>query len=164
MPSIDCVPAVASTSAASGVPSVYDVFTVAGFPAFAGIPGILCFSAVVFIRAVAGIPAVHSVFAVASFLAIPGVSMLLLLVSLYTVLYNDTYIGYWTIILRLSECNFFRVSDYWNIEYQIGEFEKLSDYQISDQGPSLSDYWISDSQKTSGCPPLTIRLATLDFE
>jgi hypothetical protein len=32
--------------------------------------------------------------------------MLLLLVSLCTVLYNDTYIGYWTIILRLSECNF----------------------------------------------------------
>ncbi len=35
-----------------------------------------------------------------------------------------------------------------NIEYRIGEFKKLSDYQISDQGLNLSDYRILDSEKT----------------
>jgi hypothetical protein len=35
---IDCVPAVASNSAAAGVPLVPDVLTVAGLPAVAGVP------------------------------------------------------------------------------------------------------------------------------
>jgi hypothetical protein len=37
---------------------------------------------------------------------------------------------------------FFLLLDYWNIEYQIDEFKKLSDYRIL------------DSEKTIGCPPL----------
>ncbi len=32
--------------------------------------------------------------------------------------------------------------------------KKLSDYRISDQGLNLSDHRISDSEKTSSCPPL----------
>jgi hypothetical protein len=35
-----------------------------------------------------------------------------------------------------------------NIEYRIGKFMKLSNYWISDQGLNLSDYRISDSEKT----------------
>ncbi len=48
----------------------------------------------------------------------------------------------------------YRTTWYRNIEYRIGEFKKLSDYRISDQGLNLSDYRISDSKKTIGCPPL----------
>ncbi len=51
---------------------------------------------------------------------------------------------------------FFLLSNYWNIQYRIGEFKKLSEYQISDLGLNLSDYRISDSEKTIGCPPLFI--------
>ncbi len=49
------------------------------------------------------------------------------------------------------ELYFFLLLNDWNIEYRIGEFKKLSDYQISDQGLNLSDYRISE--KTIGCPP-----------
>jgi hypothetical protein len=34
------------------------------------------------------------------------------------------------------------------------------DYRISDQGLNLSDYRISDLEKTIGCPPLTVTLAS----
>jgi hypothetical protein len=63
---------------------------------------------------------------------------------------------YRTMSIRLY-CNIFLLSNYWNIEYRIGEFKKLTDYRISDQGLNLSDYLIiliSDSEKTIGCPPL----------
>jgi hypothetical protein len=59
-----------------------------------------------------------------------------------------------TIGLWLLDCNFFLLSNYRNIEYRIGQLKKVSDYQISDQGLNLSDYWISDSENTSGCPPI----------
>jgi hypothetical protein len=49
---------------------------------------------------------------------------------------------------------FFLLSNYRNIEYRFGEFKKLLDYRISDQGLNLSDNRISDSEKTIGCPPL----------
>jgi hypothetical protein len=62
--------------------------------------------------------------------------------------------GHRTIGLWLSECHFFLLSNYQNIEYCIGQLKKVSDYQILDQGLNLSDYRISDSEKTSGCPPL----------
>jgi hypothetical protein len=54
------------------------------------------------------------------------------------------------------DCNIFLLSNYGNIEYRIGEFKKLLHYRISDQGLNLSDYWLSDSEKTIGCPPLHI--------
>jgi hypothetical protein len=104
------------------------VLTLAWFPAFAGIPGVDGFPAVAFILAVASVsdvavfPAVDGVFAVAGFPAVPGVPMLLYLVSLRTVLYG---------LSIFSNCR--------NIEYWTGEFEKLSDYRISDQGQNLSD-------------------------
>jgi hypothetical protein len=63
------VPDVVSISAAAVVPLVPDVLTVAGFPAFVGVPGVVSFSAVAFIPAVAVIPAVDGVFSVASFSA-----------------------------------------------------------------------------------------------
>jgi hypothetical protein len=68
-------------SASAGVPLIPDVLTVAGFPAFVGIPGVVVFSDVAFIPAVAGVsavavgPAVDGVFAVASFPSNPGVPM-----------------------------------------------------------------------------------------
>jgi hypothetical protein len=37
-------------------------------------------------------------------------------------------------------------------EYSIGEFKKLSDYRISDQGLNLSDYRISDKKKNYRLP------------
>jgi hypothetical protein len=49
---------------------------------------------------------------------------------------------------------FFLLSDYRNIEYQIGEFKKLSDNGIFDLGLNLLDYQILDSEKTISCPPL----------
>ncbi len=69
---------------------------------------------------------------------------------------------YRTIGLWLSDCNFFLLSNYRNIEYRIGELTKLLDYRISDQGLNLSDYRISESEKNyrlttskgySGSPP-----------
>jgi hypothetical protein len=125
--------------AIAGVP---DVFTVAG------VPGVVGISAVAFIPAIAGVPANDSVFAVASFHANPCVPVLLNLVSLRTgtVLYNETYKATG---LLLSDCHFFF---YQNIEYRTGEFEKLSDYRISDQGLNLSDY--RNYKKTIGCPAL----------
>jgi hypothetical protein len=146
----DFVPDVPSISAA-GVPLVPDVLTVAGFP------DVVVFSAVAFIPAVAGIsavaavPAIDEVFAVASFLPLPGVSMLLLLVSLHTVLYNDIYRpqDYQAKAIGLS---FFLLSNYRTIEYRTGGFEKLSDYRLSDQ----KSHNLKDSQKTIGCQPLPL--------
>jgi hypothetical protein len=51
---------------------------------------------------------------------------------------------------------FFMLSNYLNIKYRIGEFKKLSDYRILDQGLNLSDNRISDSENTSVCPPLLL--------
>jgi hypothetical protein len=61
--------------------------------------------------------------------------MLLQLVSLHNefIQYNETYIGHRTIELSLSNCQFFLLSKYRTIEYQTGEFEKLSDYLILDK-------------------------------
>ncbi len=44
------------------------------------------------------------------------------------------------------------------LEYRIldGKFKKLSDYRITDLGLNLSDYQISDSEKSIGCPLLVI--------
>jgi hypothetical protein len=73
-----------------------------GFLAFVSVPGVGGFPAVAFIPAVAVVsavvvaPAVDGVFAVSSIPADPGVPMLLLLVSLHTVLYNEKYIGHRT--------------------------------------------------------------------
>jgi hypothetical protein len=44
---------------------------------------------------------------------------------------------------------FFLLSNYQNIKYRIGEFKKISDYQISNQDLNLLDYRISDSEKLS---------------
>jgi hypothetical protein len=41
-----------------------------------------------------------------------------------------------------------------NIEHRTGEFEKLPDYRIWEQSFNLSDYRISDAQKTIGLPAL----------
>jgi len=49
---------------------------------------------------------------------------------------------------------FFLLSYFWNIEYRIGNFKKLSNYWILDQGLDLSDYRISDSQKAIVCQAL----------
>ncbi len=47
----------------------------------------------------------------------------------------------WLITLSDYGCRIvtFLLSNYWNIEYRIGEFEKLSGYLISDKGLNLSD-------------------------
>ena len=42
------------------------------------------------------------------------------------------------------------LSDYWNTEYPINKFEKLSDYRLSDEGLNLSNYWILDFEQTVG--------------
>ncbi len=65
-----------------------------------------------------------------------------------TVLYFETY--------RLSDCYYFLPSDYRNIVYRTGEFEKISDYLMSDQVLNISEYRLSDSQKTVGSPALYI--------
>jgi len=59
-----------------------------------------------------------------------------------TVLYFETY--------RLSDCYYFLPSYYRNIVYRTGEFEKISDYLMSDQVLNISEYRLSDSQKTVG--------------
>jgi hypothetical protein len=59
--------------------------------------------------------------------------------------------------ITLSDCNFFLLSNYRNVEYHIGKFKKLWDYLITDQGLNLADYRISDSEQTISCPPLEIR-------
>jgi hypothetical protein len=65
------------------------------------------------------------------------------------VISSETYYTIGLSGLWLSDSNFFLLSNYWNIEYRIGELKKLSDYRISDQGLNLSDYRISDSEKLS---------------
>jgi hypothetical protein len=52
---------------------------------------------------------------------------------------------------RAIGLSFFLLSNFRDIEYRIGEFKKLSDYRILDQGLNLSDYQISDYRlPTSG--------------
>ncbi len=67
------------------------------------------FQLLVFSTAVACVSALDGVLAAASFTADPGVPTSMLL------------------------------SGSWNIEYRTGEFEKLSDYRISNQGLNPSD-------------------------
>jgi hypothetical protein len=128
--------------------------SVAGLPGIAGSPGVTSVSEVPFKLAVAGgplvigFPAVDGVLAVASILAHPGVPIL---AGVFTC---DILKDYQTIRQWQSDCYFFCYHDYRNIEYQIGKFKKLSDYMISDLGLNLSDYQITDSEKTIGCPPL----------
>jgi hypothetical protein len=121
----------------------------ASLPAFVGVLTVVSFSAVAFIPAVAVFPAVDGVFAVASFPVNPSVPLLLLLVYICSVLYNETYIDHLTIGLRLLDCHFYLLSNYQTIEYWTGKFGKPSNYQISDQAHNISDYRISDSQKIS---------------
>ncbi len=61
--------------------------------------------------------------------------------ALHTGLLNETRIA----LIGVLDCNFFLLSNNRNTEYHIGEFKKLSDYRISDQGLNLSDYRILDS-------------------
>ncbi len=103
--------------------------------------------------AVTSFPAVGGVLAVASVPADPGVHILADGFTYWIVEWD--VLLYRTIGLWLSDCNIFPLSNYWNIEYRIGEFKELLDYRISDQGLNLSDYLIWDSEKTIGCPPLT---------
>jgi hypothetical protein len=56
----------------------------------------------------------------------------------YTIEQSDY--GYRTVIFLC-----YRTIGISNIVFQ---FKKVSDYRISDQGLNLSDYWISDSEKT----------------
>ncbi len=106
------MPDVASISAAAGIPLVSDVLNVAGIPALLVSPDVVGFSAVAFIpaidciSAIAVFTAVDGVFAVASFPAYLWIPMLLLLVSLHTVLYNETYKVRQAMGLRLSDCHF----------------------------------------------------------
>jgi hypothetical protein len=138
------VPDVASISAAAGVPLILGVLTVAGFPSFVGVPGVVGFHAVAFIPALAGVSAVAVVPAVAdvpSVAVVPVVDGVFAVASfswylyvLYYTMYRPS--DYRTMAIGLS---FFLVSNYWNIEYRTGEFEKLADYWISDQCHNLSD-------------------------
>ncbi len=118
-------------------------------------------SRLVVVSTVSSISAALGVAVVACVIADPGVPMLLYLVFLLTLLYNEAYIGHRTIGLKLLDNRFFLLSNYRTIEYRTGKFEKLSDYGISDQGHNLSDYQISDSQKTIGCPPLLVGTGVL---
>ncbi len=117
-------------------------FPVAGLSAISDIPGVtngvVRVSAVPFELAVAGGHAVTGFtvvdgnLAVASVPADPGVPILAggftywivkWYVMHYTTIQSDSHI--W-----LSDCKFFLLSNYQNIEYHIGKFKKLSDYWI----------------------------------
>ncbi len=104
--------------------------------------------------AVTGFPAVYDVLAVASAPADPDVPILACCFTYWIV--EETYYS----IGPPDYGNFFLLSNYLNIKYCIGEFKKLSDYGIPDQGLNLSDYWILDSEKTIVCPPLAIVLCS----
>jgi hypothetical protein len=82
------------------------------------------------------------VLAVASVPADPGVPIL----AGDFAYFRMRHINYQTIGLWLSDCNFFLLPNYRNFAYCTGEFMKLSDYRISDQGLNLSDCRISDSK------------------
>ncbi len=71
-------------------------------------------------------PAVDNVLAVASVPADPGV-MILAGFTYWIVECDILHIGLW-----LSDCYFFLLSNYRNIEYRISEFKILSYYWISD--------------------------------
>ncbi len=78
----------------------------------------------------------------ASFPADPGVPILAVGFVEWEVLhYRNTAFGLYCFAIELSE---YRIS-YWRIQETI---------RLSDQGLNLSDYRISDSEKTIGCPPL----------
>ncbi len=127
------------------------------------INGVVGVSAVPFEHAVAGspavtgFPAVEGVLAVAFSLLIccdPGVPILAGDFT-YWIVGNERYYtsgqsdySYQTVFF------FWYRTMYWNIEFRIGEFKKLSDYRISDQGLNLSDFQILDFEKTISCPPL----------
>jgi|688.fasta_scaffold790565_1 hypothetical protein len=108
--------------------------------------------------AVTALPAFEGVLAVASVPSHPSVHILAGGFTYWIVEWGILH--YWTMGLWPSDCNFFLLSNYRNIEYCIGEFKKLSDYQISDQGLNLSDYRISDSEKNYRLPPLPTALKT----
>ncbi len=97
------------------------------------------------------VSAVDGIFAVASFPADPDVPI----AGIFTYCVETCeYICHRTLGLRLWNWSLFLLLNYRTIKYWTGKFEKPSDYQISDQGHSLSDYRISNSPKTMGCPPL----------
>jgi hypothetical protein len=51
----------------------------------------------------------------------------------------DITADYRTMAIGLLFSSAIGLLDFRNIEYRIGEFKKLSDYQLSDQGLNLSD-------------------------
>ncbi len=113
-------------------------FLVAGLSAIADVPGVtngvVGVSAVPFQHVVAGgpaitgFPAVEGILVVASVPADPGVNILVGGFTYWVVV----VLHFRTIGLWLSGCIFFLLSHYWNIEYRIGKFKKISDYRISD--------------------------------
>jgi hypothetical protein len=145
----------------AGVPLVPEVLIVAGFP------GVVSVSSVVFAFDVAGVHdvvdilAVAGVFSVASIPADPGNPLLTSVITYCTVqcTVHCTFctighvrlsvFGYETVIFSAIGLSEYRILDW-------GNLEKLTDYRISDQGLNLTDYQISDLQKTIGCPPLEI--------
>ncbi len=142
---VACVLAVSSIFAVAGVLLVPDVFTIAGLPAFGEVPGVV------------------GILLLLGFLVLLGFQLLLpslpILASLcYCSWY--LYILYCTMRQGLSDYRTtsigngyqtvtFLLTDYRNIEYRNGKFEKLSDYQISDQGLNLSYYRISAHKNLS---------------
>jgi hypothetical protein len=119
----------------SSVTTVPCVSVVACVPAIAGVPdGIPAF---------AGVPAIAGVLVISSIPADPGVSI-----------FVGVFTYYLTIALWISGCYLFLLLYYQNIEHRTGKFEKLPDYRIWVQSFNLSDYRISDSQKTFGLPAL----------
>jgi hypothetical protein len=100
---------------------------VACITAVAGLPG-------VDIHAVALVPAVAGILAAASAPANLGVPILCVVLTFRTVQCD--------ILRRLADYRtvIFPLSDQRNIEHRTGEFEKLSDYRISEQGLDLSEF------------------------
>ncbi len=74
---------------------------------------------------VTGFPAIAGVLAIASIPTDPGIPILAVFFIYCTTMRFTIHVLTTAIGLL-----FFLLSDYWNICYQIGEFEKLSDYQI----------------------------------
>jgi hypothetical protein len=153
---LECVSDVASISAAAGVPLVPDVLTVAGFPTFVAVPGVVGFLLLLLsLLLLAFLQLLSFLLLMASLLLLAFLPILTPLgyCSWYLyVLYNTVRLIHVKAI-GLSDYgsghHFFLVSNYRTIKYRTGEFEKLSDHQISDQGHNLLDYRISDSQKLS---------------
>ncbi len=100
------------------------VITVLCLPAITAVPGVVGVPTVALVTAVAGVLAVTGVLAVVNVPANHGVPILV--GFLHIVLSNDI-LDYPTIGLWLSDCYFFLLWDYRNIEYWTSELEKLSD-------------------------------------